>query len=207
MGGNGGDGGLPLRDNRNPPRRIILASHLIWTGYGHWLPNDPRGSGSDSLRKDELAPLGPIHHGRKSVQPPRSELKQFYREAEEMLEHETLWFNDGMRRAIGEAMGRAVRKRGYTVFAFAVCSNHVHAVIRTHRDRSETIWTNLADAGREALRESRLVAPKHPVWATRPYKVYLRTHEDVRGRIQYVQQNPVKERLPPQRWGFVRPFG
>jgi REP element-mobilizing transposase RayT len=204
----GADGGLPLGGNRSvsPARRVILASHLIWTGYGHWLPNDPRGSGSDSLRKDELAPLGPIHHGRNTVQPPRTQLKQFYREATEVLEHPTLWFNDEMRRILGDAMGRAGNEHGYTVFAFAVCSNHAHAVIRSHRDRSESIWMNLAEAGRSALRTAELVSPNHPVWATRPYKVFLRAHEDVRGRIKYVSQNPVKEGLAPQRWEFVRPF-
>jgi len=25
---------------------MIIAHHLIWTAYGFWLPNDPRGSSS-----------------------------------------------------------------------------------------------------------------------------------------------------------------
>jgi REP element-mobilizing transposase RayT len=199
---------LPLRDDKSkaPVQRVILASHLIWTGYGHWLPNDPRGSGSESLRKDALAPLGPIHLGRKAVQPPRDLIKRFYRGAEEVLEHETLWFRDAMRRVIAEAIGGAIRELGYTVFAFAVCSNHVHAVVRSHRDRSEIIWSNLARAACEALRKAQLVSPAHPVWATRPYKVFLRTPEEVRGRIRYVEQNPLKEGLVRQRWDFVKRY-
>ena len=61
--------------------RYTLAAHLILTGYGHWLPNDPRGRGLTSIRKDELEELGPIHHGRKKVPPPRDELRNFYRSA------------------------------------------------------------------------------------------------------------------------------
>ena len=35
--------------------------HLLWTLYGHWLPNDLRGSGSDELRNAKFAMLGPIY--------------------------------------------------------------------------------------------------------------------------------------------------
>ena len=85
--------GTPVR----PPRRVILASHLVFTGCAHWLSNDPRGSGSTETRKDELRELGDIHHGRKRLQPPRDELKNFHRAAEDRLQHEGLprqnwWF-------------------------------------------------------------------------------------------------------------------
>jgi hypothetical protein len=45
--------------------------------------------------------------------------------------------------------------------------------------------------------------PDHPIWSQRPYKVFLYAPEDVRGRIDYVNQNPLKEGLPPQEWDFV----
>jgi len=35
----------PLRGSLRTHDRYILALHLILHGYGHWLPNDPRGSG------------------------------------------------------------------------------------------------------------------------------------------------------------------
>src|SRR6478735_5792184 len=84
----------------HPARRVILASHLVFTGYAHWLSNDPRGSGSQSIRKDDLKPLGEIHLGRKRIQPPKQDVKQFYREAEPLLDHETVWFDAFMRSAI-----------------------------------------------------------------------------------------------------------
>ena len=48
---------------------LVIAYHLIWTAYGYWLPNDPRGSGSRTIRNDIIAELGELHHGRKRVQP------------------------------------------------------------------------------------------------------------------------------------------
>jgi hypothetical protein len=43
--------------------RIIIAHHLVMTLYGHWLSNDPRGSGSQEIRKDELKDLGQLLPG------------------------------------------------------------------------------------------------------------------------------------------------
>jgi REP-associated tyrosine transposase len=37
---------------------MVLASHIIFTAYGFWLPNDPRGSWSDFVRSWELMFFG-----------------------------------------------------------------------------------------------------------------------------------------------------
>jgi hypothetical protein len=195
---------LPLRGS-NPPRRVILAAHLVLTGYGHWLGNDPRGSGSTEIRKDELKQLGEIHEGRKRVQPPRAELKAFYRAAEPLLEHTVIWFDERMRAVIADATGRIARERGYTLWAFASLRNHAHALPRTHRDRAEEIWQNLANATRDALRDAGLVAKDHPVWSHRAYKVFKYTGAQVDDCVGYIEDNPQKEELPPQHWDFVVP--
>jgi hypothetical protein len=66
------------------------------------------------------------------------------------------------------------------------------------------IWANLARFAMLALRGSKLVPEDHPVWSHRPYKVFLYTNDDVLGRIGYVDDNPEKEGLPRQHWGFVQ---
>jgi REP element-mobilizing transposase RayT len=195
---------LPLRGSSNRPRRQILASHLVFTGYAHWFPNDLRGSGSQQIRKDELKPLGDILPGRQYSQPPREAVKQFFREGEEKIEHERIWFREPQRNAIGEAFGASAALHGYTLWACAICSNHAHVVARTHRDRSEVIWGNLAADATLALRGKNLVPKNHPVWSHRPYKVFLYTPEDVIGRIDYVNDNPGKEGLPLQIWPLVK---
>ncbi len=190
------------------PRPIIIGHHLIWTLYGHWLANDLRGSGSEKLYDDKFAALGPIYHGRKPahLQPSRAELKAFHRQAEPLLNFPRFWIDGAKRQAIGEAFARVVRQRGYTVWACAILKNHAHMVIRRHRDDALAMWRTFADASLILLRESGDVGPEHPVWSTRPYKVFLRTPDEVHGRIEYVNRNPEKEGLLAQRYDFVQSY-
>ncbi len=126
--------------------RVIIGHHLILHGYGQWLPNDPRGSGSTELRQDKLSNLGPIHFGRIRVQPPRDVLRGFYREATPRLDFPAIWFDGAKRQAIGEAFSRVVRDNRYTVWGCAVLRNHAHLCIRRHRDDARTMWTAFAEA-------------------------------------------------------------
>ena len=184
----------------------VIAAHLLLTGYGHWLPNDPRGSGSSEIRSAPLRELGDLHRGRKRVQPARAELRTFYRDAEPKLMHPTVWFDAAMRDAMAQAVGRVISANGYTCWALAILRNHLHAVIRTHRDKADVMLGKIADGTRERLHELRAVPEGHPVWSERPYKVFLKTRGDVVGRIDYVRKNPMKEGLPSQNWGCVVPF-
>jgi REP element-mobilizing transposase RayT len=189
-------------------RRSVIGYHLIWTLYGHWLANDLRGSGSDDVRDPKFAGLAPVHRGRKPerLQPSREELRQFYREAAPLLEFPRFWIDEAKRQALAASIDMACRDRAYTVWACAILANHVHMVIRRHRDDGEAMWKNIAGATRERLREFGDVGAEHPVWAARPFKVYLWTPYDVRTRVTYVECNPEKERLPRQEFAFVTPY-
>jgi hypothetical protein len=46
---------------------MVVGHHLVWTVYGWWLPNDPRGSSSHEVRVPQVAELGELHHGRKAA--------------------------------------------------------------------------------------------------------------------------------------------
>src|SRR6476646_7520149 len=99
---------------------VVLASHLVFMGYGHWLPNDLRGSGSSEIRKSELEQLGDIHFGRKEDQPTRDELRAFFRAAEPLLEHNVIWFDENTREKIACAFAEVIKQFGYTLWAFAI---------------------------------------------------------------------------------------
>ena len=198
--------------------RRVIAVHLVLTLYGHWAVNDPRGSGSMNFIDEKFEPLGPIHFGRKPrhEQPTRHELKAFHAEHEALLNFPIFWIDRAKRTAIAEAIRDVIQADGYTCYACAVCGNHVHLVIRTHKHDALTIWNHFADAIRSRLTstssvESRLrfpeeFSPQHPVISARPYKVFLYTPDDVWDRVDYIKKNPLKEHLPPQHWDFVTPY-
>lgn len=187
-------------------QRIIIAHHLVQTLYGHWLSNDLRGSGSIETRKPELDQLGPVHFGRKPVQPPRTEIKAFYAKAAPLLQHPVFWIDPAKRQAIADAFALAAKEVGYTVWACAILRNHAHLLVRRHRDWGHTIWDVFAGYAREALRAFPDVGLDHPVWSDRPYVVFCYDPPGVRGRVKYINDNWEKEGLEPILYPFVQPY-
>src|SRR5438105_4144385 len=116
---------------------MVAGYHLIWTVYGYWLPNDPRGSTSLEVRVEPIKSLGDIHQGRKAIQPSSKELREFFRQAHDVLAHPVLPFDDDEIVLIGKTIGVAIAEQGYTCYACAVMPDHVHLLIRRHRDKAE----------------------------------------------------------------------
>lgn len=182
---------------------MIAAYHLIFTVYGSWLPNDPRGSSSHEIRNPVIREIGELHHGRKRVQPAGKTIRDFYDVAKPLLQNEVLTFDDDQISIVAEAFAEVIRKNGYTCYACAIMADHVHLVIRKHRHKAEQMIENLQEASREALIAGGLRTAVHPVWGGPGWKVYLDTREDIERTIKYVEQNPIKSRRPAQHWPFV----
>jgi hypothetical protein len=79
-------------------------------------------------------------------------------------------------------------------------------VIRRHRDDALAMWKAITEATTPIFRAFSDVGTHHPIWSLRPYKVFLRTPDEVRSRIVYVESNPGKEGLPAQRFDFVQSY-
>lgn len=185
---------------------MVIAYHLIWTAYGFWLPNDVRGSTSRVLRNDVLKDLGEIHFGRKRVQPRAMVLREFLADARELLRYPALEFGREEVEQIAIGFRRAINGSGYTCYACAIMPDHVHVVIRKHRDTAELMIANLHRESHLQLRASGHRDDEHPVWGGKGWKVYLEDADDVRRTIRYVEDNPVKIRQPRQTWTFVTPY-
>jgi hypothetical protein len=187
-------------------RPIVIAHHLIWTGYGWWLPNDPRGSTSRSIRNDVIAALGELHYGRKRVQPVSREIRDFYARAARTLQHPLLEFDADDRDLIAAGFAEAVARHRYTCYACAILPDHVHVLMRKHKHSAEEMIAHLRDAGRLALQEHVERCAGHPVWGGAGWKVFQDHPDDVRRTIAYIAANPTKCGLPVQRWGFVEEY-
>ena len=182
---------------------MVAGFHLIWTAYGWWLPNDPRGSSSKEIRIEPLADLGPLHHGRKEKQPPGREVRLFYEEAGDLLKHPLLTFADPEIDLIGAAFAQVIGERKYICYACAIMMDHVHILIRKHRDRAEDMIAQLQAESRRQLIDHGHRAATHPVWGGPGWKVFLFNEEDFRRTVEYIRNNPLKAGRPAQSWPFV----
>ena len=193
---------LGERNMKNP---LVIAHHLIWTAYGWWLPNDPRGSGSRTIRSEVLSELGELHFGRKKVQPAGKAVGKFYESAADALRHPLLTFDEAERGLIAEAFSEVIERQRYSCYACAIMPDHIHAVVRKHKDSAEEMIENLKDASRARLIAANRRAATHPVWlAGYGWKVFLDHPVKVRRTIRYVEQNPIKIGLAGQPWRFVK---
>ena len=183
---------------------IVIAYHLIWTVYGWWLPNDPRGSTSRTIAADRIAELGELHFGRKAVQPVSRDVRAFYRQAAEALKHALLETRDEAVQLVAAALGEVVAQQRYTCYACAVMPDHVHILIRKHKHLAEEMIEHLQDASRWKLIEASLRPGDHPVWTGHGgWTVFLDHPDEVERTIPHIRGNPGKIGRPAQRWPFV----
>jgi hypothetical protein len=130
---------------------IIIAHHIMWTLYGWWLPNDLRGSTSRTIRNDLVAELGALHFGRKSKQPAGRDIRAFYEQAARLLQHSLLSFDLDQFAMVAEAVGQAICECKYTCYACAIMPDHVHLLIRKHRDLAEEMIEKIQTLSRKRL--------------------------------------------------------
>jgi REP element-mobilizing transposase RayT len=185
------------------PNPLVIAYHLIWTGYGFWLPNDPRGSTSHNIRDKKIAELGRWHFGRYKKQPSSEVIREFQRKAAAVLKYPLLKFNQPEIKEITDAFADIINRQRYTCYACAIMPDHVHILIRKHKHTAEEMIENLQESSRLRLSEVNLRSCDHPIWGGEGWKVFLYHPSEVRKIIRYIEDNPVKWGLPWQKWPFV----
>jgi REP element-mobilizing transposase RayT len=183
---------------------LVIAYHLIWTAYGCWLPNDPRGSGSTTIRKDILAQLGELHQGRKRVQPAASVVRRFYQQAPALLRHALLTFSQEERLHLGHAFAEVIAAQRYTCYACVLMPDHVHVLLRKHKHSAETMIETLKQGSRAHLIKERFRSADHLTWTEGGWKVFLEHPDEVRRTIPYIEENPLPLGEAVQTWPFVK---
>lgn len=181
---------------------MIVGHHLIWTVYGSWLPNDPRGSSSHEIRAAKIADLGEVHFGRKRVQPASRDIRSFYAAAHPRLKHDFLTLGSNEIAAVGRAFAEVIQRKPYTCYACAILPDHVHLLIRRHRDLPERMIAALQEASCEAILQLGERPASHPVWGGPGWKVFLDSAADMRRVDAYIKRNPEL----PQQWEFVQVY-
>jgi len=196
---------------------MVVGYHVIFSAYGFWLPNDPRGSWSDfvgawdlflaggkATKTDETRSVAHRSHDRSRRLAAKAELA-----------NPAVKFNGIQARAIGNGFSEYVAKSGLSVWACSILPEHVHLVTGRFRFKIEHVVIQLKGAATEKLLEAglhpfrHLVAPEQrppKCWSRGEWSVFLEEPADITRSIRYVEENPVKDGKPRQSWSFVTPY-
>ncbi len=194
---------------------MVLAYHLILSAYGFWLPNDQHGSWSEFVRAYELTAFGPATkiNTRRSVAGCRFDpIRRVAMRA--ALARKPVVFDGRQARAIAVGFADYVGRSCVPVHACAIMPDHAHLVVGRFRLSIERICEQLKGAATAQLnREDRHPFVDQPYrnnriptpWARKAWWVYLDSDAGLRRSIRYVNENPMRAGLRPQRWSFVVP--
>ena len=195
---------------------MVIGYHIILGAYGFWLPNDPRGSWSTEVRAQHLQQFGPATKvvARRSLAGRRHDQTERL-DAKRNLKYPAVRLSGMQARAVGRGFARAAENLQLPVYACSIMPDHVHLVTGRHASEVEYVAGFLKRAGTRCLTKE----ASHPLaqygradgkfpspWADGGWFVYLNTPEEMRQRIHYVEENPLKEGLPRQQWSFVAPY-
>ena len=195
----------------------MLGLHLIFSTYGFWPPNDPRGSGSTRVRAQHIYDAGgeatKVHTTHSvAARPHDLRLRIATKQA---LKYPPVRLTGLQARAVGQGFAAICRKIDLGIHACAILPDHVHVVVARHRLDDDEIIACLKRAGTRALNDAGLhplaafgrKSGKHPCpWGGYGWKVFLETPADMWSRIQYVETNPEKAGFRRQCWSCVVPY-
>lgn len=195
----------------------VLAYHIVFSAYGHWLPNDPRGSGSTYVGSKDLLRFGRATHleDRSRSVASRPHDHQLRKVAKNALKRPEVLLTGLQARAIGRGFADYVDRHGLTVWACSILPAHVHIVVARFRLEAEPLVQQLKSAATRRLLKEELhpfqqeaaAADETPTcWAERLWKVYLDNEAAILREIRYVEENPEKEGKPRQKWSFILPY-
>ncbi len=187
---------------------MVLACHCIFGFYGFWLPNDPRGSGSDYVASREL-----FQYGRATkVSTRRSVAARPHDHAHRMAAKQALRYPPviitGIQAlAVAKGFGKAADEGNYAIHACAIMPDHVHLVIGRHDRPIRQIVGHLKARATSTLRQHETwSAADRPVWGEHGRNVFLNDLAAVARAIRYVEENRLKQGKNRQQWSFVAKF-
>lgn len=176
---------------------MVIAYHAIFTTYGTWLPNDPRGSYSKEIYNDELRALGRIKYGRQNPTPVKDMLIRFWTEATSRLTRSPFLIDDNIRPIIAAGFKKVVQRLDIKIPACVIMNDHVHVLILRSKYRIEYLVNQLKGSATRALRL------KQTPWSRGCWKVFITDHEALLAAANYIQANTTSADRPAQSWDFI----
>jgi REP element-mobilizing transposase RayT len=179
---------------------MVIAYHVIFTAYGTWLPNDPRGSFSKEIYNQQLRALGRLRYGRQDPQPPKELLIRFWAAAAPRISRSPFFIDDSSRPIIAAGFRAVVQRLGIEIPACAIMNDHVHILALRSKYRIEYLVNQLKGAATRALKWNQTI------WTRGCWKVFITDTEALLAAVNYIEANPASAGLSAQHWDFLTPL-
>jgi REP element-mobilizing transposase RayT len=132
-----------------------------------------------------------------------------------VLKYPEVHFSGRQALSVGTGFHRAVEESKYIIHACSILPQHVHLVFGPHERNIRRIAGHVKGRATQQLQDDGI----HPLqgflendgttpspWARNSWAVFMFSEEHMRAAIKYVEDNPLKEGKPRQKWSFVRPY-
>jgi REP element-mobilizing transposase RayT len=176
---------------------MIIAYHIIFTTYGTWLPNDPRGSFSEQIYNQKLAVIAPIKYGKQKNIPDKKDLNKFWSDSSKRLDCKPYFIDEKSRQIIADSFADTINGLKLKVPACAIMKDHIHIIILRTEYKTGYIVNQLKSTVTKNLNL------KKTPWTEGYWKVFIDKPEILQSAIRYVNSNPVSGGMARQNWKFV----
>lgn len=194
---------------------MVYGYHVIWGGYGFWLPNDPRGSWSQFVGAWELFRFGGTTRHLNRTPMITAEERREREKYKAALKYPPVELTGRQAQSVARGFANYCREQHLTIWGCSILPEHIHLVIARFRMDIEDVVKQLKGAATKQLRRDGLdpMLPYkdkkgriHTPWARGQWKTYLDSEQEIVDAIDYTGDNPEKEGKPRQHWSFVQPF-
>lgn len=164
---------------------IPLAVFFTFRCYGTWLHGDERGS---------------VDRHNNAYGSPRIAANSNWRKHnEKLLLHPPVMLDAARRRSVEKAIRELCKKRGWTLLAINIRTNHVHVVICIGAKKSKNALIALKANATRQMREDALWPYEHSPWADKGSKRNLWNEKSIWEACDYVN-NEHGDKLPDFDW-------
>ena len=195
---------------------MVIASHVVFSCHGFWLPNNARGSWSTEVWAEHLKPFGPATKTTARVSlANRSHDHEKRLAARAAMIYPAVRLNGAQRDCVARGFETIIAILRLDVYACAILHDHVHLVTARHNKDVEELVGFLKRAATRQLTRDGL----HPLaryinrggrvpspWVDGGWKRFIDRAQDIPDAIEYVNENPERVGLTRQNWRFVAPF-
>ena len=177
---------------------MIIAYHAIFTTYGTWLPNDPRGSYSKHIYTQNSRSWARSTTAGRAPQPDRSALRRFRAAVMPRLSRPPYYIKPRRGQSLLLAFGRFVAAVGHR----SCLRDHERS--RPFPGASVQVPNRVPGQSTQGCCHEATGPSRHPL-DTRQWKVFIEDNDTLAGG-EYVDANPEAAGLKPQHWDFVMPL-